>query len=223
MTVRVMSYNIRLGIQRGLDAVARVIVAQAPELVAVQEIGRRWTMGPPGDCTAELAALCGLPHYVFVPSLTRGAAHYGHALLSAHPIVAAAWDTLPQDVDEPRTLLQVRLAHPDGLLRVVSTHLSHIGDRAAQAPVLVAAVDESPEIPTLVMGDLNATADEPFIAELRARLVDADPGAQPTFPAHAPAQRIDYIFARDGALDGFVRSEETEPSDHLAIAATWTL
>lgn len=223
MKLRVMTYNIRLGIQQGVPAVAAALAVEEPELIALQEVGRGWTMGPAGDTTAALSAQLGLPHYIFVPSLTCAAAHYGHALLSAYPVVDAAFSRLPQEVDEPRTLLETLLETPAGLVRVISTHLSHIEDRPLQGLRLLEHVRARPELPTLVMGDLNATAQEAFIAELLSDTCDADPTATPTYPADLPERRIDYVLARDGELEGTVISEDATTSDHRYVATTWVV
>src|SRR6056297_1320435 len=101
------TYNIRLGIQQGLQAVAEVL-QKAPglDIVAVQEVGDSWQMGPSGDSTAHLAQLLGLDHFIHVPALTEESsdgsrARYGHALLSRWPLQYSTIVALPQYEDEP--------------------------------------------------------------------------------------------------------------------------
>jgi len=60
--VRLLTFNIRLGVESSLQALAAAIVATGADLVGLQELGRRWVMGPPGDQLATLARLTGLPH-----------------------------------------------------------------------------------------------------------------------------------------------------------------
>lgn len=226
MNIRLVTYNIRLGIQHGLDAIAAEVAPQQPDILALQEIGRNWTMGPPGDTTAELARLLDLPHRVFVPSIADGHAHYGHALLSRFPIVASSFETLPRADDEPRTVLSTTLATPAGEVHVVSTHLSYIADRALQTPRLLELLRAAPA-PAVLLGDLNTASTEPspgdleFLAELDAFTTDADPSATPTYPADAPRVRLDYIRAREGSLRDLAVGESTTASDHRLVAATW--
>lgn len=228
MTLRLLTYNIRLGKQHGLAAIADEVAPQRPDIVALQEVGRDWTMGPEGDTTAALARLLDLPHRVFVPSIAQGHAHYGHALLSRYPVTACRFDTLPRRDDEPRTLLRTILATSDGPIRVVSTHLSYIDDRALQTSHVLEALRDSDPTPTVLMGDLNTAAREPsegdleFLAALAELTVDADPDATPTYPADAPRVRLDYICARDGRLTDTTIGASTTASDHRFVAATWT-
>ncbi len=222
MSIRFVTYNIRLGIQEGLEAIAQTISGEQPDVVALQEVGRHWAMGPAGDTTVELARALGLDHYVFVPSLTNGPAHYGHALLSRTPIIEAAFRRLPMEIDEPRTLLETTVEHDDGPFRILSTHLSYIDDRPPQGQLLVEAMTRRPDVPTVLLGDLNASDDEPFMVELLGLAADADPLARLTFPAHEPRLRLDYILAREGRLDDTVIGTNTTASDHLYVAATWS-
>lgn len=224
MRLRCASYNIRLGIQRGVRAVADTIAAEAPDILAVQEVGRNWTMGPSGDTTAELASLLGLGHHLFVPSLAEDAAHYGHALLSRYPIEAAHWFTLARDTDEPRTLLDSHLRIDGHLVRCVSTHLSHVHDRPPQGRQLVERVGITTDATaTVVLGDLNATDEELFIENLKSIARDADELGRPTYPANAPTRRIDYLLCRGGRWEDFAIGPNTDASDHRYVAATLVL
>lgn len=232
MKLRVATYNIRLGIQQGLAAIADVLADEAPDVVALQEVGDNWTMGPPGDVTEQLADLLGKrvgaradrltrPNAMHVAPLTTGDARYGHALISWLPMTANAYVPLPQRVDEPRAVMTTTIALPDeSHATIISTHLSHIADRPPQGARLIELVTAA-QHPTLLMGDLNATEDESFIRTLLELCDDADPLCRPTFPAFDPQRRIDYILARDGVVTDVVVGEDSSASDHLYVAATW--
>ena len=224
--MRVMTYNIRLGIQQGLAPVAELIRRHTPDVVALQEVGRHWVMGPSGDSTRELVERTGLAYHAYAPSLGYfPPSQYGHALLSRWPIEAPRVVWLPRDSDEPRTMLISMIRAPDGPVRIVSTHLSHIEDRRLQSPVVVDLVREAKADggpPLMVMGDLNESPEDPWIVELQASMADAgaDAGA-PTFPAAAPEHRIDYLFASSGRWDDVEVVEDTSTSDHRPLLATW--
>lgn len=221
MRLRLVTYNIRLGIQEGLASIADVLAPEHADVIALQEVGRDWTMGPPGDSTAELAALLEMEHFRHVGCIVEGDAQYGHALLSRWPFASQTVHELPEDIDEPRRLLETHLDTPLGRVRVLSTHLSHVDDRPPQGELLLELTREH-ETPTVVLGDLNATSDEPFLAELLELTTDADPAGRHTFPASAPTRRIDYILARDGVLDDTTIGANSTASDHVYVAATWT-
>lgn len=220
--MRFVTYNIRLGIQEGVDALGDVLRPERPDVLALQEVGRAWTMGPPGDTTKELACALGLSHHHFVPCIDEEGAQYGHALLSRFPLRVIDTIDLPRDVDEPRRLLVAEIDAPFGSIHVVSTHLSWIEDRARQAPVLLDVVGTLPE-PYVVMGDLNAE-DEPFVRTLEERHEDADGAARrKTFPSTEPAVRIDHLFARGGTWSDTTVGANATASDHLYVAATLQL
>jgi endonuclease/exonuclease/phosphatase family metal-dependent hydrolase len=69
--------------------IARVIKAQQLDVVALQELdlGRRRSRAE--DQAAIIARELGM-HVVFCPTVTRGEEHYGHALLSRHPLMSSA-------------------------------------------------------------------------------------------------------------------------------------
>ena len=68
--MRVLSYNIRLGLESSLGAVGELIASARADLVGLQEIGRGWVMGEPGDQLARLGELTGLDHRVLGAALT---------------------------------------------------------------------------------------------------------------------------------------------------------
>lgn len=222
-----MTYNIRLGIQQGLDEIARVVARRRPEILAIQEIGDHWVMGPDQDSTAALARRLGYAHFHHVQAITRDAHHhYGHAILSDFPFEIVEELELERHEDEPRRLLHTRHTHPTlGAIEVLSTHLSWIGDRAVQGEFLSAyARDLSRHHPlVLILGDLNEEdATIPWLAELSHVFQDADALEERlTFPATQPRIRIDYLLSSRGSWRHTqVFSDEKEASDHYALVST---
>ena len=226
-TLTCMTYNIRLGIQRGLDDIARVIARRRPQILAIQEIGENWVMGPEGDSTATLANTLGYPHVHHVKAITRdGAHHYGHAILSDYPFTIVDEIELERHEDEPRRLLHTRHEHPElGEVEVVSTHLSWIGDRTVQGEFLASFAREltSAHDLVLVMGDLNEEhTTTPWLAALRSSFQDADASrARLTFPSNAPRIRLDYLLSSRGTwTETEVFDDEREASDHYPVVST---
>lgn len=222
MKIRVMSYNIRLGIQAGVSAIAEVIKSFDPDLVALQEVGRHWVMGPSGDTTEALSALCGLEYSVYAPCIQELSAHYGHALLSRWPIEAPTLIPLMQRIDEPRAILRTRLMTPAAEIEVLSTHLSHIDDREAHGSELAGLAARITK-PSLVLGDLNQSEPCEWLDRLLATYDDAFEHPLPTFPAEAPEVRIDYLLGRGGTWSNAEVIDEGHASDHRAIGAVFEL
>lgn len=226
------TYNIRLAIQGGVNAIAHTIQSWAvPDILAIQEVGLNWVMGPSGDTTSALAQALGLPHSFYVPAIKEehpggGEAQYGHALLSRWPITDAQTVHLPQRADEQRMLLKTQIESPQGSLTLISTHLSHrSSDRPEQGQFLLDWLAKSAsERPRFVMGDLNATSEETWMQTLLSSWEDAD-GAldRPTYPAKAPTRRIDYILGQGATcLEATVLSERAA-SDHRPLFSRWRL
>ena len=68
-SLRVVTWNIRLGVESSLARIAERLSMMDPDLVALQEVGRHWVMGEPGDQAAVLARGVDLPHHHFFPAL----------------------------------------------------------------------------------------------------------------------------------------------------------
>jgi len=224
--IRCLTWNVRLGIQEGVPALADVVRSLRPDLVALQEVGCRWTMGPPGDTTAELSAATGLPHARHVTAIeTEEGARYGQALLTRWPLERAKVLDLPRRRDEPRKALSATVSTPDGPLHVVATHLSHLADeRPVQGEALALHVagllGGSAAAPLILMGDLNEPGSPAWLAQLRSDLADADAArARPTYPAHEPVERLDYLLAHGGRWARARVLDEAAASDHRGLFA----
>ncbi|MEZ4461164.1 MAG: endonuclease/exonuclease/phosphatase family protein [bacterium] len=216
--MKLMSWNIRLGIQRGLAPLAQTLNAQAPDVVALQEVGRHWIMGPAGDTTRQLASFANMPYWQFVPCIrTSTGAEYGHAVLSRFPLRTPRVVKLPREIDEPRCLFVAEVDIPDHPFTLFTTHLSHVADRHAQARVLTDAV--SVPGPKILMGDLNESASA-WLDDLRQHLEDPGSDTQPTYPSDAPSVRIDYILGRGFTFDSAEVLSTEDASDHLPVVVT---
>lgn len=223
--LRVMSYNIKSGLESSLREVAEEIEVQSPDVVALQEVDRGVDRTGREDQAAWLAARLGY-QAVYAAAIERGGGTYGIALLTRLPVAEArrielralgAW--------EPRVALDVTLCHgPDAQLRVVSTHADILAGGANLAQLrreLAASVGTG----VLLMGDLNATPDSggprDFAQEGLDDLIARREG--PTFWPNAT--RLDYIYA-DGPWAERLESVHIgtrKASDHFPVAADFVL
>lgn len=267
--LRVVSFNLLHGgpasglrgdgqrLELRLETVAQQLRALDPDLVALQEAS---TGRARGNVAERLARRLGL-HYVHAPATSRvfplrmlGRAvawllnfDEGPAILSRFPI--AAWEVydLPRCARsfDPRVLLRAELQTPWGPLQAFSTHTSRDPCQHRRVAEVVAA--HRGALPSLVMGDFNASDGSPAIAALTdgTGLVDAFRAANPSAPgltvwqrveASQPTvfRRVDYIFMLPGTeAPGRVRASRVVldtprrladgttlwPSDHYGVLA----
>lgn len=227
--LRVMTYNIKHGERSSLESLARVIAAERPDLVALQEVDLGTARAGGVDQAARLGELTGMEH-AFVPALlSHDGGQYGLALLSRHPILSAARVPLPS-AGEQRilALFEVEL-DPAHVLPFAVTHFGVTGaaERQEQAAAVLAALAGRPA--AILAGDLNATSSEASVAALRGALGDAwsrgGSGSGNTVDALFPTRRIDYLLlgadwtARVAARVPAARLE----SDHRPVVASLIL
>lgn len=239
--LRVMSYNVH-GCM-GMDGrtsprrIARIIAAQAPDLVALQELDRGRARSRGEHQASAIAELLGY-HVVFCPAIVRGDEHYGHAILSRRPIETVKSELLPEVPGgvwpEPRAALWTRVHLDTLVVNVVSTHLSlSARERLAQMQALLGTDWLGPILetePAVVCGDFNFVPGSVPFRLATARLQDvaqAGPPRMHTFASSRPFVRIDHIFASRhfrAERVAVVRNGVTRmASDHLPLVAdlTW--
>jgi endonuclease/exonuclease/phosphatase family metal-dependent hydrolase len=172
---------------------------------------------------------------------------FGNAVLSKYPITQAqeidlpgysTWETIL--AGKKRGLNCVVGFPSGGEVRILATHLSPRSEvlRVKSVKQLIAIARES-ELPTIVAGDLNSQpitnlqpdafpADsstalnaitELDSSKLFVRSLPADDAAALTFPADAPRQAIDWVFAPAEAKLVNHRVIASELSDHRPIVA----
>lgn len=138
---------------------------------------------------------------------------YGNAVLTRHPILKRSQKPL-QPLDDSRTAAFVRIDADGRLVNVYATHL-HWTDQGgavrtqqiADLMKYIAATSEN--IPSLVAGDFNATAESPELAALREGFVDtygplhpqADVTSRSTLNLkYFAPKRIDHVFFQRDAF-----------------------
>jgi endonuclease/exonuclease/phosphatase family metal-dependent hydrolase len=225
-SARVMTFNIHSAFSRAgrLDpeAIARVIDARQPDVVALQEVSRGWLIDGSVDLVDWLARRLGM-QVVFAGTADP---IWGNAILSRTGFLDHGSAPLPvAGTLLPRGFLW---AHVDlGLeqpVLVVATHLHHIPEesapRLAQIPVLLDFWGNDKH--TVLMGDLNSEPTGPEMELiLDAGMVDAwsEAGQGPglTWPADQPFQRIDWVWLSPDLQAVSAETAESTASDHRAV------
>lgn len=231
--LRVMAYNIHHGEgtdgRVDLERIARVIAAESPHLVALNEVDRGTRRTRRLDMPAELARLTGMTA-VFEKNIDYDGGQYGNAVLSRLPIRRHANHPLPSQYDgEQRGVLEVEveLGEPgdEETLLFFATHLDYRpddGERLASVGRFEELLGDRPERLAILAGDLNATPDSPVLAALARHWTNAVRQPLPTYPAAEPTKQIDYILVRPTARWKLVESRvlpAPKESDHRPIAS----
>ncbi len=236
-----------LGLRFG--SAVRQLTALAPDVVCLQETTVRGGNEPYNQAVAVGEAL-NLPYGAFAPygNPAEIAAEEvgGVAVASRWPIAYAESRRLPPggiNGPDPRVALLVRLLAPGGDVVVATVHLSwhleQINVRLRQLGVLLDylwSLGLCQEDARLVLaGDLDATENEPAIAEASSLLVDSYRRLHPDLPGFTwertnpltqkstdPSRRLDYAFCPFGAEIQEARvvldhADPVYPSDHYGL------
>jgi endonuclease/exonuclease/phosphatase family metal-dependent hydrolase len=239
--MRILTYNVHrcVGTDRRLDVarVAEVIAAQAPDIVALQEldVGRARTGGV--DQAHRLAQRLGMAFH-FNAAFQVEEEQYGDAILTTLPerlIKAGPIPTHPRFSRlEPRGALWIAVSVGDVELQVINTHLGLVPrEQRHQATALAGAdwLGAAPP-PLILVGDMNATPRAVAYRTFAARLTESRRAARlsraaPTFPSTFPVLAIDHAFVSAGVVVEGVRTP-MDPltrlaSDHLPLVVDFSL
>jgi len=223
--LRLLSYNVR-SLRDDEDAVADVIRACEPDVVAVQEAPRalRWR-----SKRAALARKSGL----VVATADRPGGLMVMTSLAAK-VLSTRFTVLPKSRDlHQRAVTVAELELRGARWAVASVHMSLDADeRMRHLDPLWRFLDASTS-PLVVAGDLNEDPGGPVWQSLAARLRDAcavaPVGSAETFPTRRPRRRIDAVFADETVevvacravhdSSGVTRDLLVAASDHLPVLA----
>lgn len=224
MTV-VVSWNVHGFVARNGDfspePALRVLERLAADVVALQEVeDREWQGVPALDWLANRGgwqAWAG-------PTLMRGDARYGNAILARAPALAVRRHDLAVTAGaEPRGVLDVGFAHGEGSLRVMVTHLGlKRDDRRRQVEELLSIVGPAePGRIDVLAGDFNEWLPRSRLLARIEAAFDAGMGGR-TFPARWPLFALDRIYLRPARMAEGFRVERLlgAESDHLPVVAT---
>lgn len=214
--LKLMSYNIRNGIGIGIDniqdigRIARVILREAPDLVALQELDSATLRVDGRYIPGELGRMTGM-HATFGRAIGFAGGSYGIGLLSRTEPLAVRSIPLPGR-EEARVLLMAEF--PD--YTVCITHLSLTPeDRLASLPIIREATDTCRK-PVLLAGDFNTGNAAAVLAGLGGGFRILSDTTRMTFPSDNPAVRIDYILGRGLPTSATVAESAV---DHTATAS----
>jgi len=223
--LRVLSYNIHIGTgndnKLDLERTAKVIMAQKPDIVALQEVDNKADRTKNVDQAAELARLTGM-HFAYGKTINIAGGEYGIAILSKYPIVEHKITQLPQLGNrEDRGALQAKLDLGGGkTLLFVCTHFCHVSEeRRTMQAKKINELFVGHDGPVIVAGDFNATPDSKTIETMKAKWADAT-NDKPTFSSDKPRMKIDYIFYRPAEQFRIKETkviEEPVASDHSPV------
>jgi len=181
-----------------------------PDAIALQEVLQHETLPNQAEW---LAAQLDYQWYFISIDPAGNPRRYGNAILTRHPILKRGQKSL-QPLDDSRTAGFVRIDLRGRPLNLYATHLHWTDEggaiRSRQIDDLMQYIDEtSGNIPSLVAGDFNATADSPELAGLRERFVDIYGNRHPdadtlssstlNLKYFAP-KRIDHVFFQRDAF-----------------------
>jgi endonuclease/exonuclease/phosphatase family metal-dependent hydrolase len=239
--VRILTYNVHrcVGVDRRLDVgrVAEVIAAQAPDIVALQEldVGRARTGGV--DQAHRLAQRLGMAFH-FNAALRVEEEQYGDAILTALPerlIKAGPIPTHPRFGGlEPRGAVWVAVSVGARELQVINTHLGLVPREQRGQAAHLAGEDwlGAAKAPLILVGDLNATPQAGAYRTFAARLTESRRAGRrsprtPTFPSTYPVLAIDHVFVSEGVGVQRVRTPHDPlsrlASDHLPLVVDFSL
>ena len=219
--LKLMSYNVRNA--KGMDGIhniqriANVIINEAPDVVAVQELdsmttrsGQKYVLGELSERTQMYAT--------YAPAISFQGGKYGIGILSKETPLTIRTYPLPGR-EEARMLLVAEFKN----YFFACTHLSLTEEyRLASLDIIKNSVGKS-EKPYFLAGDLNDKPDSKFIQALQQDFQVLTHIKKPTFPAPEPTETIDYIAAWKHSSNDFANLsaqvlEEPVASDHRPLS-----
>ena len=224
--ITVVSYNIHHGFDDdgmpGMQGTADEIAGMNPDLVALQEIGRGWTLLGGNDLIGYLRWRFPAYHVHYTPISGQ---LWGNAIMSRLPVVGAgggAFDAEPRVFRYGWSAMTVQVDSAD--LSFYSVHLTANLEGKNGDPRLVQAEELQHVVrgrsPIVIAGDFNSHPNDRPIASFAGAYRDLGAVAGladvPTWPATKPNERIDYVFGRGvSPLSGAI--PRTTASDHLPV------
>jgi endonuclease/exonuclease/phosphatase family metal-dependent hydrolase len=232
VTFRVMTFNIHHG--RGLDnevdlnRIAKLIVREGADVVALQEVDKGVARTARRDLPAELAALTGMTA-IFSNNFHFQGGEYGNAILTKFPV--KHWQNHHYQmlrVGEQRGLLQATLNLHGRELLLLNTHIDYRGDDAERwmnVAEIESVARQHPSQPIILCGDFNDTPGSRVHRRLAETFTDvweqAGVGPGFTYPVLQPSKRIDFIWLSHplGIKTRRAWVPATDASDHHPIVA----
>lgn len=234
--IRVLSYNIHKGIGGRdrlyrLERIIRVIQAEAPDIVCLQEVDRNVPRSAHDDQPQLLAELLEREHQLYQLNVHLKEGGYGNLVLSRFPLrqahqVSLTWRNHVR-AKKPRGAQITVVDTPHGPLHLVNWHLGLAEyEREWQANHLLQhrLFREAADLPTLIIGDFNDWRNclpGGSLGHHGFEQATAPISQFRSFPAYLPVGSLDKAFYR-GKLRvrqaAVVRSAVARlASDHLPL------
>ena len=221
--------------QQNLADIAETLRALAPDVVALQEVDGPSTWSGNFDHVAAIARQSGFvdhyrgDHNEFGIGRFRMAA--GTALMARQPLLDPASHRFSISWRDTKGFVVAALEVPewDGRsVDVVSVHLDFLKPSVRRKQILrmVEELEHRPR-PMVLLGDLNCCwqheprSMELLVRHLGLRAHEPDTPA-PTYPAHRPSRRIDWILASPELEFHGYHTVHAPLSDHLVLVADLT-
>jgi len=228
--LRLFAYNIHHG--QGMDGkldlerIAKVIAAENPDLVALQEVDKVCKRSGEVDQAAELAKILKMEQR-FGKFMDYQGGEYGMAVLSRLPIEKTIVHKLPKG-SEPRIALEVVVKSPKwpGKFSFISIHNDWMKEplRVQQIEALQTGLKDRKH-PVILAGDFNAKPKSDSLIKLEENgWKMLREGRKNTWSASKPKVEIDFFFAKGLRAFRFQDRviEERIASDHRPIAVVIT-
>jgi endonuclease/exonuclease/phosphatase family metal-dependent hydrolase len=190
--LRVVTYNIR-SLRDDTTAVVRILRRFEPDVVCLQEAPRlgRWRAK-----VAALARRSGL-FYVAGGRSTGSTVVFSALRVSVVDTVERAFSPTPGLHRRGAALARLRVDGAD--FAVASVHLGlNAEERLRHVQELRTLLELHPDVPQILAGDLNETAEKPAWMDLTSSFTDgwvaAPRGVELTFSADRPRRRIDTVL-----------------------------
>jgi endonuclease/exonuclease/phosphatase family metal-dependent hydrolase len=212
MRLRVATANLH-GLQSGEDEIVALLAPVSLDLVLVQECGSRGRF-------RRLSERLGSERVADPPAVVRRRVKNGLLLRRPWSVTGIEHHRFARSSRwHPRGVVAASLAVDGGAIWALSTHLGLAGaERLRNARELIEIMRE--RRPFVLGGDLNALEDSRVVGLLGEVAVDVGRNAGATYPAGAPAARIDYLFVSPDIAVGPVEViGGPRVSDHLILTA----
>ena len=199
-SVKIVSYNIKAGLDSSIESIATAIKTMSPDIIALQEVDEKNRRSNGLSQTEIIAKTTGL-YSAFCSSTEYRGGFYGHTLLSKHAISNLQKYLLPMIKDKEQRSFCIAdvnvgtISKPQNII-IVFAHLGLL-DNALHIESLMAVVkSKSKNNQIVILGDLNLTPDSVEYKKLTQNYIDLMPadGRVNTFPTRKPRARIDYML-----------------------------
>lgn len=210
-----------------VNAIASVIMREAPDVIALQEIDVNTVRSGKINEIAELSKKTGYHSFHFSKAIDHDGGYYGTALLSKHPLSDAETHKLPTDPvtgGEPRVLGLATVTLPGNKkIRVANVHLDFKGNTNGKLQMTeVNRILSDEKLPVIIGGDFNAVEGSVTINLLDNVFMRTCKNCPFTIPVNKPNKAIDFIAYKPASAFSVINHKviaERYASDHFPVLA----